>query len=67
MNWKVLIHSIIAAAIGGASSAILAVYSSPNSFNFTKLGLENLARVALGGAVVAVLALLKQSPVNNGK
>lgn len=62
-NWKTWLHSLGAAAIGGASSALGAVITSPSTFNLTKAGLEHLGAIALFGALVPVLALLKQSPL----
>ncbi|MGA2890320.1 MAG: hypothetical protein ABSE51_19930 [Terracidiphilus sp.] len=63
MNWKMWFHSLAAAAIGGAASSITAAIAVPSAFNFTPQGLENLAKVAVGGALLAVGALLKQSPL----
>ncbi len=62
-NTKVWLHSLVAAAIGGAASALGAVLISPASFNFTLAGWENIGKIALAGAVIPVLALLKQSPL----
>lgn len=63
MTWKVWIHSIIAAAIGGSASAVSAVLVAPASFNFTLAGWENIGKIALVGAIIPVLALLKKSPL----
>jgi hypothetical protein len=63
MNWKAWIHSIIAAAIGGAASALSAVLVAPSAFNFTPAGWENIGKIALAGAIIPVLTLLKQSPL----
>ena len=63
MNWKVWVHSIVAAAIGGAATALGAVLVNPAAFNFTLAGWENIGKIALAGAVIPVLALLKQSPL----
>jgi hypothetical protein len=63
MNWKSWIHSIVAAAIGGAASALGAVFVDPSAFNFTLAGWENIGKIALAGAIIPVLALLKKSPL----
>jgi hypothetical protein len=63
VNWKTWLNSIFAAAIGGASNAVLGVFVMPDTFNFTHAGLVNLGKVAFMGAIVPVLTLLKQSPI----
>lgn len=63
MNFKAWLHSIIAAAIGGAASSLGAVWVDPAAFNFTPAGWMNIGKVALAGAVIPVLAILKQSPL----
>jgi hypothetical protein len=60
---KAWLHSLAAAAIGGAASALGAVIISPDSFNWATTGFAKLGEVALVGAIVPVLALLKQSPL----
>ena len=60
---KAWLHSLFAAAIGGSASALGAVIISPDSFNWTTTGWSKLGEVALVGAIVPVLALLKQSPL----
>jgi hypothetical protein len=57
------LHSLIAAGIGGASNAILGAIAMPDTFNFSHAGLINLVKIALVGAAVPVLTLLKQSPL----
>jgi len=66
MNWKAWLHSLVAAAIGGAAAAIGAVLTSPDTFNLSSAGLKHLGVVALFGAAVPVVALLKQSPLPAG-
>ena len=63
MNWKTWLHSLVAAAIGGASNAVLGVVAMPDTFNFSHDGLMNIGKIALVGAIVPVLTLLKQSPL----
>jgi hypothetical protein len=60
---KVWLHSIVAAAIGGASNALLGAVAMPDTFNLTPAGLANLGKIALVGMLVPVLTLLKQSPL----
>ncbi len=60
---KAWIHSIVAAAIGGASTAALAALAMPDAVNFTHDGLVNAGKLVLIGALVPVLTLLKQSPL----
>ena len=62
-SWRAWLHSLVAAAIGGASNAALGVVTMPDTFNFTHAGMINLAKIAAGGAIVPVLTLLKQSPL----
>lgn len=66
MNWKAWVHSLIAAAIGGAASALGAILISPASFPDNETGWVHLGAVAAFGAIVPVLALLKQSPLWGG-
>lgn len=63
MNWQTWIHSIVAAFIGGASSAVSAVIVDPASFNLTPSGLQHIGEIAVVGGVIPVLTLLKQSPL----
>ena len=63
MNIRAWVHSLIAAFVGGASSAVPAAIVDPNVFNVTAPGLRHLGTVAALGGVVAVCALLKQSPL----
>ena len=60
---KTWLHSLVAAGIGGASNALLGVVAMPDTFNFTHAGLLNMGKIALAGALVPVLTLLKQSPL----
>jgi hypothetical protein len=63
MNWKTWVYSIVAAAIGGASSASLSAFAMPDVFNFTHVGLVHLAKAAAIGALIPVFTLLKASPL----
>jgi len=66
MNWRLWFKSLAAAVIGGAASAGLLVYADPQHFNFSHDGLVALGKLAGGGAILALLAYLKQSPLPNG-
>lgn len=57
MNWKPWLHSLAAAAIGGFASAASAALVVPNANPVLVLKLGAV------GAIVPVLALLKQSPL----
>lgn len=63
MNWKTWLHSLLAAAIGGASNAVLGAVAIPDTFNFSHQGWINIGKLAAVGAIVPVLTLLKQSPL----
>lgn len=62
-QWKTWFYSILAAAIGGASTSLLSVLAMPDAFNATHIGLVHIGKAALIGAAVPVLTLLKQSPL----
>lgn len=63
MNFKAWIHSVAAAAIGAVSAAITTTITSPSTFNFTPDGLKHLGAVCGVSALLAVAAVLKQSPL----
>lgn len=63
MNWKAWLHGILAAAIGAGATGFSTVIVSPQTFNFTHAGLINLAQVCGLSALLAVAAVLKQSPL----
>jgi len=60
---KVWVHSIVAAALGGAAGALGLIIISPSSVTWTAAGAIALGKAALIGAVIPVLALLKKSPL----
>ena len=62
-NWKVWLHGLAAAAIGGAASAGTTYFIAPQVFTFDKAGAVVLAKSLVLGAVLPTLAYLKQSPV----
>ena len=62
MDWKTWLHSLIAAAIGGAATAISTMIVAPDQFNLQD-GWQKLLTVAVVSALVNVAAFLKQSPI----
>ena len=62
-NWKVWLHGLVAAAIGGAASAGVAYFIAPQVFTFDKAGAIALAKAVILGAILPTMAYLKQSPV----
>lgn len=63
MNAKTWAYSLLSAAIGGAANSLGGFVVAPDVFNFSHAGLVKLGELALFGAAVPVLALLKQSPL----
>lgn len=63
MNWRAWLYSLVAGAIGGASSSTLSVFAMPDVFNFSHAGWVHIGKLAFIGAVVPVLTYLKQSPL----
>ena len=55
-----------AAAIGGAVTTLSRLFLSPADVRFDSAHLHSYAASAFGGAVIAVLAYFKQSPVAPG-
>lgn len=62
-NLSTWVQSLLAAAIGGAASALLSALAMPDAFNTTHDGLVHIAKAAFIGAAIPVLTLLKQSPL----
>ncbi len=60
---KVWIHTLAAGAISAAAAVIPLCIVSPTTFNASAAGLENLLKVCALTALVAVAAILKQSPL----
>ena len=56
-------YGLLAAAIGGAATALGGITLMSETFNFTHAGWINIGKIAVAGAWVPVLAYLKQSPV----
>lgn len=62
---KAWLHSLVAAAIGGAVSAVGDILVNLSAIPHDKSGWMHLIQVAAIGALVAVGALLKQSPLKS--
>ena len=60
---KAWIHSIVAAAIAAFATSVTAAFAAPDKFNFSAAGLEHILAVGGLSALLAVLALLRQSPL----
>lgn len=60
---RVWAHAVVSAAIGGGSSAVLDAFSTPASVRFDHDSLKHMALIAGGGAVLAVLGVMKKSPL----
>ncbi|MHB8736423.1 MAG: hypothetical protein ACYC6M_14065 [Terriglobales bacterium] len=65
MNWRLFVKGIGAAAWGGAATALSQALLIPGGVNVTRVGLQNVAGAAFGGAVAAVLAYFHPSPLQN--
>lgn len=63
MNWKLWLHGLAAAAIGGAASALSGALTAPDTFNFTAAGWTKLWHLAVIGSIVPAVLYLKQSPL----
>lgn len=64
MNWKSWAYSLVSAGIQGAATTLGAINIAPSVFNFSSAsGWAHIGELALSGAWVPVLALLKQSPL----
>ena len=60
---RLWLHGCVAAAIGGASSALSAAFALPDAVNFSHAGLLAMGKISMAGAVLAVAAYLRQSPL----
>lgn len=63
---RLFLHGLVAAAVGGAATAVSQIVLSPADFKLDAASLHRYAAAALGGAAIAVLAYFKQSPVGAG-
>ncbi len=63
--FRLWVHGLVAAAVGGALSTLGQVLVTPSSVEFTAMAWRRYAATAAAGALIAVLAYFKQSPVKN--
>lgn len=63
LSFKAWIHSLAAAAISSAATALSAIYVDPAKFNFSLAGIKDIGEVAAGAAFIAIAGLLRQSPL----
>jgi hypothetical protein len=64
MNWKVWLHGLISAVIGGAAAAVTTMIVAPDQFNlFDPTARQRLLAVILVSAILSAAAYLKQSPL----
>lgn len=61
-NWRVWLHGLIAAFIGGGANAIAAAAIAPDEFNLNT-GLRKLGILFLVSGILNAAGYLKQSPV----
>jgi hypothetical protein len=60
-DWRMWLHGLISAIIGGISTSIVAMWVAPDTFNFSDL--EKLGQLALGSGLINAAMYLKQSPL----
>jgi hypothetical protein len=63
LSFRLWIHGLGAAAVGGAVTALAGLLLQPSDVHFDSASLHRYASAAAGGAVIAVLAYFRQSPV----
>jgi hypothetical protein len=63
---RLLLHGVAAAAVGGAVSALGEIISSPAQVRLDDASLRHYASTALAGAIIAVLAYFRRSPLSAG-
>lgn len=62
-SFRLWIHGLGAAAVGGAVTALTGLLLQPTDVHFDAASLHRYATAAAGGAVIAVLAYFRQSPL----
>jgi hypothetical protein len=60
---SVWLHAAVSAAVGGAATSLGAHFVDPEHITFDQAGIAKMKYIALAGAVPAVLAVFKQSPL----
>ena len=63
MKFKVWLHTLLVACIGGLANAMLASIVDPANLNFSGPGLHHLEKIALVGALIPSLTFLAKSPL----
>ncbi len=62
LTWRLWVHGLCSAFIGGAAHAVTIMVIDPMQFNFQD-GIYKLGTVSLVSAIVATALYLKQSPL----
>lgn len=62
-NFRVWVHGISAACIGGAATALGAHFTDPSHVDFSSAGLHAMWKVALAGGFLTSAAYLTRSPL----
>lgn len=57
-------HGLLAAACGGASTALSQILLTPADLHWDQASLHHYLAAAVGGGVIAVLAYFRQSPLD---
>jgi len=60
---KIWIQGLLVALISGAVGALAGVLTSPESCDLSPAGLKKMGGLAIAGALIGVVAFLKQSPL----
>jgi hypothetical protein len=60
---KIWLHGLAGAFVGGAAAALSGAISMPNTFNFSRAGMLNMARIGAGSGLASAFLYLKQSPL----
>jgi hypothetical protein len=60
---KLWLHGLAGAFVGGGSAALSGAVSMPDTFNFSRAGLLNMARIGVGAGLASAFLYLKQSPI----
>lgn len=60
-NWRMWLHGLVSAVIGGAANSIVAMYVAPETFNLQEM--SKLSQLAFGSGVISAALYLKESPL----
>jgi hypothetical protein len=64
-GFEVWLRGLVAASIAGASNSVMLMIADPKDFNLAD-GLGRVESAAIAGALIGVVAYLKQSPLPKG-